>query len=99
MLLLNTRHEVIGIVETSRGGLNTASVCAREAFREAVRRAAWAVVFVHNHPSGNPEPSPEDVRLTATLREAGALLGIAVLDHIVVGDGRFVSLRERGLGF
>jgi DNA repair protein RadC len=99
VVLLNTRHEVIGVVETSRGGLNAASVEAREVFREAIRRAAHAVVLVHNHPSGNPEPSPDDARLTAVLRQAGALLGVAVLDHVVVGDGRFVSLRERGLGF
>ncbi|MDR5684109.1 MAG: DNA repair protein RadC [Armatimonadota bacterium] len=99
VILLNARHEVIGIVETSRGGLNAASVAAREVFREAVRRSAHAVVLAHNHPSGNPEPSPEDGRLTAALREAGSILGIAVLDHIVVGDGRFVSLRERGVGF
>jgi DNA repair protein RadC len=68
-------------------------------FREAVRRGAHAVILAHNHPSGNPEPSPEDVRLTERLREAGALLGIVVLDHLVIGDGRFTSLRERGLGF
>ncbi|MDR7417098.1 MAG: DNA repair protein RadC [Armatimonadota bacterium] len=99
VLLLNTRHEVVGVVEAARGGLNAASVCAREVFREAVRRGAHAVILAHNHPSGNPEPSPEDVRLTERLREAGALLGIAVLDHLVLGDGRFTSLRERGLGF
>ncbi len=99
VLLLNARHEVVGVVETSRGGLNAASVEPREVFREAVRRSAHAVVLAHNHPSGNPEPSPDDARLTAVLRQAGALLGIAVLDHVVVGDGRFVSLRDRGLGF
>jgi DNA repair protein RadC len=99
VVLLNSRHEVIGLVETSRGGLNAASVDAREVFREAVRRSAHAVILAHNHPSGNPEPSPEDARLTSALRQAGALLGISVLDHVVVGDGRFVSLRERGLGF
>lgn len=99
VILLNARHELIGIVETSRGGLNAASVAAREVFREAVRRSAHAVILAHNHPSGNPEPSPEDARLTSALRDAGSLLGIGVLDHIVVGDGRFVSLRERGLGF
>ncbi len=99
VLLLNSRHEVVGVVETSRGGLNAASVEPREVFREAVRRCAYAVILAHNHPSGNPEPSPDDVRVTQTLRDAGALLGIRVLDHLVVGDGRFVSLRERGLGF
>lgn len=99
VLLLNTRQEVIGVVETSRGGLNAASVDAREVFREAVRRSAHAVILAHNHPSGNPEPSPDDIRLTTALRQVGSLLGIPVLDHVVVGDGRFVSLRERGLGF
>ena len=99
VLLLNTRHEVIGLVEVSRGGLNAASVEPREVFREAIRRGACAVIVAHNHPSGNPEPSPDDVRLTTGLRQAGSLVGVAVLDHLVVGDGRFVSLRERGLGF
>lgn len=99
VLLLNGRHELIGVVEASRGSLNAAAVDARDAFREAVRRGAHAVILAHNDPSVNPEPSPEDVRLTTVLREGGALLGIRVLDHVVVGDGRFVSLRERGLGF
>jgi DNA repair protein RadC len=99
VLLLNARHELIGFVEASKGGLNAAAVDARDAFREAVRRGAHAVILAHNHPSGNPEPSPEDARLTAGLREGGAVLGIRVLDHVIVGDGRFVSLRERGLGF
>jgi len=99
VLLLNARHELIALVETSRGGLNAASVEPREVFREAIRRGAHAVIVAHNHPSGNPEPSPDDARLTSILRQAGALLGVAVLDHVVVGDGRFVSLRERGLGF
>ncbi len=99
VLLLNTRHEVVGIVETSRGGLNAASVEPREVFREAIRRGAYAIIAAHNHPSGDPEPSPDDVRLTQALSKAGALLGVRVLDHLVMGEGRFVSLRERGVGF
>lgn len=99
VLLLNARHELIALVETSRGGLNAACVDPREVFREAIRRGAHAIIVAHNHPSGNPEPSPDDARLTSLLRQAGALLGVGVLDHVVVGDGRFVSLRERGLGF
>ncbi len=98
VLLLNTRHEVMGIVEVARGGLNVASVCPREVFREAVRRGAHAVLLAHNHPSGNPEPSPEDVRLTERLQQVGRMLGILVLDHVVIGNGQFTSLRERGLG-
>jgi DNA repair protein RadC len=70
-----------------------------EIFREPVRQNAAAVILVHNHPSGDPSPSPEDVRLTATARQAGETLDIELLDHLIIGRGEFVSLRERGLGF
>jgi DNA repair protein RadC len=97
--LLNTRNRVIDIAEVCTGSLNMAAVRAADIFREAVRQNAAALILVHNHPSGDPTPSAEDVRLTAEARSAGELLDLEVLDHLVIGRGAFVSLRERGLGF
>jgi DNA repair protein RadC len=77
------------------GTLTTSLVHPREVFRSAVREAAAALIAVHNHPSGDPEPSAEDLEVTRRLIEAGRLLGIPLLDHVVVGDGAWVSLRER----
>ncbi len=95
-VLLNTRHEVLDVVTVAVGGLDSAPIHPREVFKEAIRRSAAAVILIHNHPSGTPEPSGDDLRITARLQEAGRVVGIEVLDHLVIGDGRFVSLRERG---
>ncbi|MDQ7859790.1 MAG: DNA repair protein RadC [Armatimonadota bacterium] len=95
-VLLNTRHEVVEVASVAVGGLDAAPIHPREVFKEAVRRSAAAVILVHNHPSGVPEPSGDDLRITVRLAEAGRVVGIAVLDHVIIGDGRFVSLRERG---
>ncbi|MGQ9463866.1 MAG: RadC family protein [Candidatus Fervidibacter sp.] len=96
-VLLNTRNAVLDVVTISVGTLNASLAHPRECFKEAIRQSAAAVIFVHNHPSGDPSPSPEDISLTRQLVEAGKLLGIEVLDHIIIGDGVFVSLKERGL--
>lgn len=96
VVLLNTRHDMLAIEEVAVGGLNSAVIHPREVFKAAIRASAAAVILVHNHPSGDPEPSADDLRITARLAEAGRILGIEVLDHVVVGDGRYVSLRERG---
>jgi len=96
VLLLSTRHDVLAVEEVAVGGLNSAVIHPREVFKPAIRWSAAAVILVHNHPSGDPEPSGDDLRITARLAEAGRILGIEVLDHVVVGDGRYVSLRERG---
>lgn len=95
-LHLDTKHCVIGEEVVSVGSLDASIVHPREIFKLAVKRSASAILCVHNHPSGDPSPSPEDVAVTRRLCEAGKLLGIDVLDHIVVGDGRFVSLKARG---
>lgn len=95
-LLLNGKHCVTGFVEVSRGTLTTALVHPREVFGPALREVAAAVIVAHNHPSGDPEPSHEDLEVTRRLREAGQLLGVPLLDHIIVGErGSFTSLRER----
>lgn len=95
VLLLNTRHEVLDAVEVTRGGLASSPVHPREVFKVAVREGAAAVILVHNHPSGDPAPSRADLAITARLCRAGAVMGIPVLDHVIIGDGRWVSLRER----
>lgn len=100
VLILDTRNHLVEVDKVYRGSLHTTVIRVGELFKNAVRRNAAAVVITHNHPSGNPSPSPEDVRLTELTGQAGKLLDIDVLDHIIVGkNGRYVSLKERGLGF
>ncbi|HZW05417.1 MAG TPA: JAB domain-containing protein [Candidatus Nitrosotalea sp.] len=96
VLLLNARHEVQRRVMISRGSLNASIVHPREVFRPAILGSAASVVLVHNHPSGDPEPSDEDLAITKRLAQVGELLGIAVLDHVVIAKRGFVSLRARG---
>ena len=98
-VLLDTKNNVQRVAQVYAGSLNTAVVRVGEVFREAIRANAASIIVVHNHPSGDPTPSPEDVRVTEMLVDAGKLLDIAVLDHIVIGRNRFVSMKERGLGF
>jgi DNA repair protein RadC len=95
-VLLNGRHELIRETTVSEGCLTSSIVHPREAFRAAVRESAAAVLFVHNHPSGDPTPSVEDRRLTERLVEAGKILGIRVLDHVVVARRGYASLLEEG---
>lgn len=96
-VLLNTKNAIVRIVTVAIGSLNAALVHPRETFKAAVASSAASVILVHNHPTGDPEPSREDEELTLRFAKAGKLLGIELLDHIIIGDGRFVSLRERGL--
>jgi len=98
-ILLDTRNTVLGIPVIYQGSLNSAAVRIGELFRHAIKANAAAVIVAHNHPSGDPAPSPEDVRVTRAIVEAGKLLDIDVLDHVVIGQQRFVSMKERGLGF
>jgi len=98
-ILLDTRNTVLGIPVIYQGSLNSAAVRIGELFRHAIKANAAAMIVAHNHPSGDPAPSPEDVRVTRTIVEAGKLLDIDVLDHVVIGQQRFVSMKERGLGF
>lgn len=100
VILLDTRNRVIGApLEVYHGSLNTSLIRVGEVFRDAIRLNAAGLIVAHNHPSGDPSPSPEDVAVTRALVEAGKLLDIDVLDHLVFGRYRFVSLKERGLGF
>jgi len=99
VFILDTRNRVLSVPTVYVGSLNTNVVRVAELFRDAIKQNAAAIIVVHNHPSGDPTPSPEDVRLTEMLVEAGKLLDVEVLDHLIIGQGRFVSLKERGLGF
>jgi DNA repair protein RadC len=99
VLLLDTRNRVLDINELYHGSLNASLVRVGEVFKPAIRRNAAGILVVHNHPSGDPTPSPDDVAITRALVQAGRLLDIEVVDHLVIGQGRFVSLKERGLGF
>ncbi|MGD9116452.1 MAG: DNA repair protein RadC [Dehalococcoidia bacterium] len=96
-VLLDTRNQLIKIAQISVGSLDTSIVHPREVFKEAISASAAAVIFAHNHPSGDAEASPDDVKLTKRLAEAGELVGIDVLDHIIVGEGSFTSLKREGL--
>jgi DNA repair protein RadC len=99
VFLLDTRNHVIDIVEVYKGSVNSSQVKVGELFKAAIRRGATAIIVAHNHPSGDPTPSPDDVAVTRAIVQAGKLLDVDVLDHIVIGQGRWVSLKERGLGF
>ena len=100
VLLLNTKNEVLSIQEIYVGNVNSSVVRPAEVIRPAVRDNTPSVIVVHNHPSGDPTPSSEDVSITKQLVAAGELLGVEVLDHLVIGNGsRFVSLKEKGLSF
>ncbi len=99
LVLLDTRNNVLGTPTIYVGSLNTSVIRVAELFRAAIRENAAAFIVAHNHPSGDPSPSPEDIRVTRQLAQAGKLLDIEVLDHVIIGHQRYVSLKERGLGF
>lgn len=99
VILLNTKNQVLKFTDVYRGSLNSSLVRISEVFKEAVRVNAAAIIVAHNHPSGDPTPSPEDVRVTEQIVSAGKLLEIEVLDHLIIGERRFISMRERRLGF
>jgi DNA repair protein RadC len=99
VVVLDTKHRVQGIKTIYQGSVNQAQVRIAEVFREPIRINSIAIIIVHNHPSGDPTPSAADIALTAELAKAGELLDIDLLDHLIVGQGRHVSLRRLGLGF
>jgi DNA repair protein RadC len=97
VILLNTKNIVIMIRDVSIGSLNSSIVHPREVFNDAVKRSAAAIIVCHNHPSGDPSPSTEDVNITHRLKECGMILGIDLLDHVIIGNGSYVSLKEKGI--
>lgn len=99
VLLLNTRNQVLSVSEVYRGNVNTAVIRAAEVFRDAVKENCPSVIVVHNHPSGDPTPSTDDINVTSQLQQAAKLLDIELLDHIILAQSGFVSLKELGKGF
>ena len=97
VVLLNTKNQIISIEEISVGSLNASIVHPREVFNAAIRKSANSIILVHNHPSGDPTPSKEDIEVTSRLVEAGEIIGIKVLDHIIIGDNKYVSLNEKNI--
>lgn len=97
ILCLNTKNEPTLLHQVSCGSLNASIVHPRETFKLAILANSASILACHNHPSGQPDPSPEDVELTERLRDSGCLLGIDLLDHIILGDGTYCSMKERGL--
>ena len=97
ILCLNTKNKIAGVHTVSKGSLNASIVHPREVFKAAMLNNASGIICLHNHPSGDPEPSREDIEITHRLVNAGNILGIKVLDHIIIGDGRYISLKEQGM--
>ena len=96
VLFMNVKNQVLHRQTIFIGSLNASIVHPREIFREAVKRSAASIICAHNHPSGNPSPSPEDIEVTKRLQEAGKIMGIELLDHVIIGDHQFISLKEKG---
>lgn len=99
VILLNIKMHLIGVQELYIGTVNSAQLRVAEVFRPAIQRNATAIILAHNHPSGDPTPSPDDASTTRVVVQAGKLFDIEVHDHIIIGHGRYVSMRERGIGF
>ena len=97
VVCLNGKNRVLAITTVFVGTLDTSLVHPREVFKEALRRTAKSIILVHNHPSGLPEPSKEDIEITKRIAQAGKVIGIEMLDHIIIGDGEFISLNEKEL--
>ncbi|MDO9573706.1 MAG: DNA repair protein RadC, partial [Candidatus Contubernalis sp.] len=97
VILLNTKNQIISTELISIGSLNSSIVHPREIFSVAVKKVSAAVILVHNHPSGDPTPSREDIEVTKRIVQAGEIIGISVLDHMIIGEGRYYSFREGGL--
>lgn len=97
VISLSTKNHVLGISSVSVGSLNSSLVHPRECFKEAIRRNSNAIILLHNHPSGDPAPSQEDIKVTRRLAEGGKILGIEVIDHVIIGDNRYISMKEQGI--
>ena len=99
VIILDTKNQVLFIEKLYKGSLNASTVRIGELFRAAIQRNGASIILAHNHPSGDPSPSPEDISLTKAVIEAGKLLDIELLDHLIIGSGKHISLKEKRLGF
>jgi len=96
-VLLDVKNKIIKIAEITKGGLSSSIVHPRDVFKEAIRKNSAAIIMAHNHPSGEPTPSSEDIRISKKIAKSGTILGIELVDHIIIGDGKYVSLKEEDL--
>lgn len=96
LLTLDIKNKITGLFTVSHGSLNASIVHPREIFKRALLQNAASIIIAHNHPSGDPAPSKEDINITLRIKEAGKIIGIELLDHLIMGDGNYVSLKERG---
>jgi DNA repair protein RadC len=97
VLHLNTKHHIIKEELVFRGTINQATIHPRELFKSAIRENAFSIIIIHNHPSGDPMPSVEDLEITKIIKEVGELVGIHVIDHVIIGKGKYFSFEEQGL--
>lgn len=97
VIVLNIKNQVIKVKDTFKGSLNTSIVHPREIFSEAIKSGGANIIICHNHPSGDPTPSKEDINITLRIKESGSILGIQLMDHIIIGNNKFVSLKEKGI--
>jgi len=97
VVLLSTKNMIIGTKDVFKGSLNTSIVHPREIFKQAINKNSASIIICHNHPSGDPTPSKEDINITLRIKECGDIIGIKLVDHIIIGNNKFVSLKERGL--
>ena len=97
LIILNTKNEIIKIKDVFKGSLNSSLIHPREIFNEAIRNSAASIIICHNHPSGDPTPSDEDIKVTIRLKECGEIIGIKLIDHIIIGRNIYVSLKEKGI--
>lgn len=97
VIMLDTKNNIIGIRDVFKGSLNTSIVHPREIFKEAIKKSSSSIIICHNHPSGDPTPSKEDINITIRIKECGKIMGIDLLDHLIVGKDKFVSLKEKGI--
>lgn len=97
LIMLDTKNNIIGIKDVFKGSLNTSIVHPREIFKEALKKSSSSIIVCHNHPSGDPTPSKEDINITIRLKECSKIIGVDLLDHVIIGKEKFVSLKERGI--
>ncbi|MDV4149985.1 DNA repair protein RadC [Clostridium sp. AL.422] len=97
LIMLDTKNNIIGIKDVFKGSLNTSIVHPREIFKEALKKSSSSIIICHNHPSGDPTPSKEDINITIRLKECGKIIGIDLLDHLIIGKNQYVSLKEKGI--
>lgn len=97
LIMLDTKSRLIRDRDISKGTVNASLISPREIFMEALRNGAVFIILMHNHPSGDPSPSPEDIRVTSRVAQAGMMLGISLVDHIIIGERSYVSLKEQGM--